>query len=132
MLTLIAIPSLIAYPRFEVRNEGLTLTLLNLAGVIEGGEPKEVILTSLITLRNKLLLSFREQEALMKDMSYAEATRHRRAHNKLIGEILRFIQAYDENRIIISEYAVKMLNDFIVAHVEEHDKPLADYLAKLG
>ena len=85
MLTLIAIPSLIAYPRFEVRNEGLTLTLLNLAGVIEGGEPKEVILTSLITLRNKLLLSFREQEALMKDMSYAEATRHRRAHNKLIG-----------------------------------------------
>ena len=119
-------------PSFTRHNNIITTVLQDLETLIWENKPKDVILGTLLVLRNKLLLDFAEQESMMVLTNYPLERVHHRAHDGLIRVLLMFIQAYDEDRIIISEYAIKMLSEGIAEHIEVHDKPLAEYLSKLG
>jgi hemerythrin-like metal-binding protein len=71
---------------------------------------------------------FRDEEALMEKIGYADLNRHREAHRKLVGEIVTILEGLKAGQTYTGVDLIAFLRHWLVDHILAEDTRIATAL----
>lgn len=96
------------------------------------GKGRQVIASVLHNLLDYTKTHFVDEESLMREHTYPEFEFHKRIHDQFVTEVVQATKLYLEGRAIPTKRIKEMLFDWLLQHIMENDKKLAQYLNKKG
>ena len=96
-----------------------------LGDAMSAGQGRDVCGKVLNELINYTKTHFATEEGLMSVHHYAEASRHKAEHAKLIQDVLEFRDKFEAGTATLSVSLLHFLMDWLTHHILESDKALA-------
>lgn len=103
-----------------------------LHNVMNEGKGKDVlgkVLNNLITYTKE---HFRREEDLMRSLSFAGLAAHQGEHEDLLQQVLDLQHKFESGATALSIQVLHFLRDWLIHHIGESDKQLADAAKDVG
>jgi hemerythrin-like metal-binding protein len=71
---------------------------------------------------------FKAEEALMERSGYPGLAEHREEHEKLVAELMQFIERYQTGKQDLSNEVMQFVKDWLLDHITERDRKIGDHL----
>lgn len=93
---------------------------------------QEIVQPALDQLVDYASYHFKEEEEYFDKIDYPEAEEHRKEHEQLIGNVLKFKADYENNKTGLTVELMKFLKAWLTDHICGTDKELGKLLYKNG
>jgi len=99
---------------------------------IHEDHPEERIPGLLTFLSNYVETHFSEEEDHMRTTQYAGYTAHKAIHDDMRAHVARLAAGYLEDRSIMSDAVLVFMTDWLIGHINEHDRRMASHLIRFN
>ncbi len=113
-------------PRIDSQHAGIAATLNDLRDCGNGGSDRAGCRGVLGTLADRMAAHFATEEELFSVSGYPDADAHSEEHRKLLGELHRLRDEFDQNAPL-GERVMQYMRVWITAHVLVFDKAYAAF-----
>jgi hemerythrin len=116
--------------QIDTQHRTLVGLLNQLHEAMSAGHGKDVLGKVLTDLAGYTVVHFQTEEALMREHAYPERDAHKRQHDELTAEVLRFKRDYETGKASMSLQVLTFLKSWLTGHIQGADAKLAAFLRK--
>lgn len=114
----------------DSQHQQLVNMINKLSTAKENGQAKEVIKDILIGIVDYTRVHFSAEEAHMAENNYPLISVHKSQHKLLINQIVEILENYKSGKTEITDNLLKVLQNWLIKHVLDHDQQYGKYLQK--
>ena len=119
---------LIYVDKIDRQHQRLVEILNNLASAMSQGKGKDVLGETLNELIDYTVYHFSEEEKYFDQINYPGAEKHRKEHQLLIEDVLKFKTSYEAGKVGLTIELMKYLKNWVINHINNIDKEFGRYL----
>ena len=120
----------IGHDRVDGQHQALIGTINHLHDMAGREVDPTRILGVLQKLAKEINDHFYEEEQLMKSISYPAYTSHKEEHTRLMSDISDFISGYEGGDASSLKGSMDFLKNWLLVHIERHDRRLGAFIAE--
>ena len=103
-----------------------------LYGAMRAGKAQSTLASLLDELAEYTVYHFNNEEKYFDRFRYAETAEHKRAHEKLKGQVMEFIGQFKSGRAEVSMDLMDFLKDWLTSHIMKTDKRYVPFMKEHG
>lgn len=118
--------------RFDDQHKKLINIMNELHTAMKKGEGQLVLGGIFQSLADYTKEHFAAEEALMEANGYPDLSRHKTAHEQLLGRVVKLQREFMEGNGILSINVLNFLRDWLITHIQGEDKKYGRFFNDKG
>ena len=126
-------------PEYSVQHVGIDSQHQRLVGLLNDlfaamteGQGRTAVQRTLTGLANYTKSHFSYEEQQMEKVGYPAMPQHEEQHRKLLQQVDRYVQDWNDDQSVSAVELGTFLKDWLLNHIGQTDRPLAEYLNPQG
>ena len=119
-------------PQIDEQHRRLLTQFEELLVAIHENHPEERIPGLLAFLSDYVETHFSTEEEHMKETHYPGLSGHKAIHDDMRAQVNQLVARYLEDQSIVSEGVLVFLSDWLIGHINDHDRRMASHLIRFN